>query len=75
MKPRHPVMNFPKGKGSFKYNGDEIRKNHSSISNEALKKAGILYGAYAPHQVGTMGARKTDSVFGENLGTFEAKKP
>jgi len=74
-KGRHPVMNVPKGSGMFEYDAADIQKKHSSVIDEALRRVGVMHGAYATHQIGTYKAKDTDSIFGENLGTFAAKKP
>lgn len=65
-----PSISIPKGSGSFVFNAEEIHKKQSSISDEALRLSGVMHGAYARVEMGTMKKRDTDSIWGENLGMF-----
>ena len=64
----HPSMNVPEGSGSFEYNAEQIRKDNSSVCDEALKKAGVISVALGHNAV------NPDSVWPENMGTYKITK-
>jgi hypothetical protein len=65
-----PSASVPLGSGVFEYNLAQMTKSDSTVSDEALKRAGVLVGEYGSHHAGKA---SEDSVWSTNLGVFQAR--